>query len=165
MIIWIMGVSGSGKTTTANILNKVLHKENKTTYIIDGDEFRKKFFGDLGYSLKDRRENIKRTIIYACAIEPYYDVVIIANIHPFEDLRHMAKASFNAYKQVYLKISQSIAVKRSKIGYLYNEAGELVGRDLEFEISSLNDVEISTISNDFNMVKKILEDWLINEKI
>ena len=64
MIIWITGLSGSGKTTLAkNLIHNLSKKVKKKTIHIDGDNFRKKYCKDLGYSIKDRRINSKIDIL------------------------------------------------------------------------------------------------------
>ena len=69
MVIWIIGKSGSGKSYLAEKLKSNLAKKYKKIKWVDGDEFRKKFSKDLGYSLKDRRINSKRIQKYCKLLE------------------------------------------------------------------------------------------------
>ena len=62
MVIWLIGLSGSGKTTIGNCVYKQLKKKLKNIVYIDGDIFRKIMSNDLGYSLKDRNKNAIRII-------------------------------------------------------------------------------------------------------
>ncbi|AFS79521.1 adenylyl-sulfate kinase CysC [Gottschalkia acidurici 9a] len=59
-LIWFTGLSGSGKSTIANALQERLYKKGKLTYVLDGDNIRHGLNGDLGFSLEDRKENIRR---------------------------------------------------------------------------------------------------------
>ena len=58
--IWITGISGAGKTTLARNINAVLNSNQHASVILDGDEIRKKMNKDLGFSITDRDENIRR---------------------------------------------------------------------------------------------------------
>ena len=60
MILWFTGLSGSGKSTLANALEEKLYSLNMKTYVLDGDNVRKGLCNDLGFSEKDRVENIRR---------------------------------------------------------------------------------------------------------
>ena len=59
-VLWFTGLSGSGKSTLAQALQNECYKHNKATYILDGDNIRKGLNKDLGFSDKDREENIRR---------------------------------------------------------------------------------------------------------
>ena len=60
MVIWLIGLSGSGKSTIAKILYKKIKKKNPNTVWLDGDEVRKIYNDKLGYNLKDREKNAQR---------------------------------------------------------------------------------------------------------
>ncbi len=60
LIVWFTGLSGSGKSTVANALQKKLHDNRRLTYLLDGDNIRHGLCSDLGFELKDRVENIRR---------------------------------------------------------------------------------------------------------
>ena len=60
MVIWFTGLSGSGKSTLANALNEALYSKKISTYLLDGDNIRHGLCKDLGFSDKDREENIRR---------------------------------------------------------------------------------------------------------
>ena len=129
MVIWLYGISGVGKTTLAKELKKYFVNKNKKSYIIDGDLVRDFFDKDLGYSKKDRIENIKRILLAVKVLEDNDIIVIIANIFPFEFLREFARKKFKKYFEIYLKRElQNIKNK----DFVY-KSKNVVGVDLKFE--------------------------------
>ena len=81
--VWITGISGAGKTTLAKIINAILNSNQHASVILDGDEIRKKMSKDLGYSIKDRDENIRRI---ACISELLSHQKY--HYHCFSDITH-----------------------------------------------------------------------------
>ncbi len=76
-VIWLTGLSGSGKSTIANELSIKLHKEGKLSYILDGDNVRMGLNKDLGFSDNDRKENIRRISEVAKLLSLNKDATII----------------------------------------------------------------------------------------
>ena len=68
MIIWLIGISGAGKTTISKALFNNLKNKIKNLILVDGDEFRKVMGNDLGYSLQDRNKNAERMINFVSYI-------------------------------------------------------------------------------------------------
>ena len=91
-VIWLTGLSGSGKSTIANQLAADLHHLGHLTYILDGDNIRIGLNKDLGFSDDDRRENIRRIAEVAKLISDSGVIVITAFISPFRDERENAKS-------------------------------------------------------------------------
>lgn len=60
VLLWFTGLSGSGKSTVANEVSRILHRQGRLTYLLDGDNVRHGINKDLGFSLEDRKENIRR---------------------------------------------------------------------------------------------------------
>ncbi len=83
-VIWLTGLSGSGKSTLANLLEKKFHEQEKHTYLLDGDNVRHGLCGDLGFSDKDRVENIRRISEVAKLFVDSGVIVLTAFISPFQ---------------------------------------------------------------------------------
>jgi bifunctional enzyme CysN/CysC len=90
-VIWFTGLSGSGKSTIANALEKALHAQGKRTYILDGDNIRQGLNKDLGFTDADRVENIRRVAEVAKLMMDAGLVVMTAFISPFRAEREMAR--------------------------------------------------------------------------
>jgi bifunctional enzyme CysN/CysC len=90
-VIWFTGLSGSGKSTMANALEKALHAQGKRTYILDGDNIRQGLNKDLGFTDADRVENIRRVAEVAKLMMDAGLIVMTAFISPFRAERDMAR--------------------------------------------------------------------------
>lgn len=146
MIIWLLGISGAGKTTLGRKLYNQFLEDKKKVYLIDGDEVRSFFDNDLGYSIEDRKSNIKR-IIYAAHVLSLNEVnVIVCNISPFEELREFSRNKLTNYIQIYLH--KSIDKSRNNdIKSIYkNNIGktDLIGIDIQFDEPLNNDLVLNT---------------------
>ena len=90
-LIWFTGLSGSGKSTIANLLEKELYKQQIHTYSLDGDNLRRGLNKDLDFSKEDRIENLRRTAEVAKLFMDAGLVVIAAFISPYEKIREEIK--------------------------------------------------------------------------
>ena len=93
--LWFTGLSGSGKSTIANLLEKRLHIDGKHTYILDGDNVRHGLNRDLGFTEADRVENIRRVAEVAKLMVDAGLIVIVAFISPFRAERQLARSLFD----------------------------------------------------------------------
>lgn len=135
MVIWLMGISGAGKTTIGKMLEKHFRAREKKCYLLDGDEVRDLFDHDLGYSNADREANIKRIILGAYLLDKNEIIGIICNISPFEHLRQLARKKIRGYNEIYLKKSLQISIENDVKGMYRDNLGktEIVGVDTSFE--------------------------------
>ena len=142
MVIWIIGISGSGKSTLGNMLKKHFDEKKIKSQIIDGDAVRTFFEDDLGYSLKDRQQNIKRILLASYFLEKNGVIPIICNIGPFESLRIFARDKFEDYIQIYLH-KEIESAKKNDVKNVYKEninVTPIVGLDLLFEEPKINEL-------------------------
>ena len=144
MIVWLIGISGAGKTTLGGRLEEYLKSRNKKCYLIDGDVIRKFFDNDLGYTYEERVQNIKRIILAGYILEQNGIIAIICNISPFEKLREFARRKFDSYNEIYLRKSIEDSRKSDVKGLYRNNLGKtnLVGIDIPFEEPQNSDLVI-----------------------
>jgi adenylylsulfate kinase len=144
MVIWLIGISGAGKTTLGIRIEAYLRSQNKNCYIIDGDDIRKLFDNDLGYTRGERAQNIKRIILAGYVLEQNGVVPIICNISPIEELRKLARRKLDDYNEIYLNKS----IEKSRMNdakELYRDnigKTKLVGIDIPFEEPQNSDLII-----------------------
>jgi bifunctional enzyme CysN/CysC len=93
-VIWFTGLSGAGKTTIANALEKRLNEQGKHTYLLDGDNVRHGLNRDLGFSNADRVENIRRVAEVSRLMVDAGLIVLVSFISPFRSERRMARSLF-----------------------------------------------------------------------
>jgi bifunctional enzyme CysN/CysC len=93
-VLWFTGLSGAGKSTIANALEKHLHVEGKHTCLLDGDNIRHGLSCDLGFSEADRVENIRRVAEVSHLMVDAGLIVLVSFISPFRSERRMARSLF-----------------------------------------------------------------------
>lgn len=128
MIIWFTGLSGSGKSSLANELEKTLHNQGIRTYLLDGDNLRYGINKNLGFSSEDRKENIRRIAEVGKLFVDAGVVVLAAAISPFETDRKAARDLFETgeFIEVYVKCSIAECESRDPKGlYKKARAGEI----------------------------------------
>ena len=112
--IWFTGLSGSGKSTIAQALEKKLSQNNKHTYVLDGDNLRLGINKNLGFSAADRAENIRRVAEISKLMVDAGLIVIVAVISPFEKDRAFAKSLFqkNEFYEIFVNTPLKVCMKR-----------------------------------------------------
>ncbi|CAN7659126.1 sulfate adenylyltransferase subunit CysN [Rhizobium sp. LjRoot258] len=122
-VIWFTGLSGSGKSTIANALERELHKSGRRTYILDGDNVRQGLNKDLGFTDADRVENIRRIAEVAKLMMDAGILVLTAFISPFKRERQMAKELIGEenFIEVYVDTPLQVCEDRDPKG-LYRKA-------------------------------------------
>ncbi|ROQ20028.1 adenylylsulfate kinase /sulfate adenylyltransferase subunit 1 [Marinimicrobium koreense] len=127
-VLWLTGLSGAGKSTIANLVEKKLYARGHHTYLLDGDNVRHGLNKDLGFTDADRVENIRRIAEVAKLMVDAGLIVITAFISPFRSERDMARnlLEANEFVEVYVDTPLEVAEQRDVKG-LYRKArkGEL----------------------------------------
>jgi adenylylsulfate kinase len=167
IVIWMTGLSGSGKTTLAVGLEKYLHDKGYLAYILDGDNVRSGINSDLGFSEKDRNENIRRIAEVSKLLVNCGVITINSFVSPTEDLRQLAKTIIGAkdFCLVYVNTPLAVCEKRDTKG-LYakarkDEIKDFTGISAPFEEPESADIEIRTDKHNYEECLKQLVDFVL----
>jgi bifunctional enzyme CysN/CysC len=122
-VVWFTGLSGAGKSTIANLVEKKLHALGRHTYLLDGDNVRHGLNKDLGFTEADRVENIRRVAEVARLMVDAGLIVLVSFISPFRAERRMARELVAAgeFYEVFVDTPISVAEQRDTKG-LYKKA-------------------------------------------
>lgn len=160
MIIWLIGISGAGKTTLGRKLEDFYRGKGLRTYLLDGDEVRELFENDLGYTDADREANIKRIIQGAYLLDRNGVIGIICNISPFQHLRELARRRIEGYNEIYLDKDIHVSMKNDVKGMYREHVGktDIVGLGQRFDEPVSCDLRIAvdsmTEEASFEMIKR-----------
>ncbi len=149
IVIWMYGLSGSGKSTIANAAERVLHDQGKMTTILDGDNLRSGLNANLGFTDEDRLENIRRFSEVAKIFVSQGIITFVSAITPRGELRDLARGILGKDMfEVYIKASYEKCEERDVKG-LYAKAakGEIknfTGKDNSFEPPANPDLVLDT---------------------
>jgi len=149
-VLWFTGLSGAGKSTIANLVEKQLYALGRHTYLLDGDNVRHGLNRDLGFTDADRVENIRRVAEVSKLMVDAGLIVLVSFISPFRAERRMARALFGEgeFLEVYVDTPLAVAEERDVKG-LYAKArrGELknfTGIDSPYEPPEQPEIHIDT---------------------
>jgi bifunctional enzyme CysN/CysC len=149
-VLWLTGLSGAGKSTIANLVEKKLHALGRHTYLLDGDNVRHGLNKDLGFTDVDRVENIRRIGEVAKLMVDAGLIVITAFISPFRAERRMARELMaeGEFIEVFIDTPLDVAERRDTKG-LYKKArqGELkhfTGVDSPYEVPEHAEIRVET---------------------
>ena len=149
-VIWLTGLSGSGKSTIANLVERKLHALGRHTFLLDGDNIRHGLSRDLGFTDADRVENIRRVGEVARLMADAGLIVIASFISPFRAERAMVRAMLpqGEFIEVFVDTPLAEAERRDPKGlYAKARAGQLAnftGIDSPYEAPEMPDVRIDT---------------------
>jgi len=153
-VVWFTGISGAGKSSIANLVEKRLHAEGVRTYLLDGDNVRHGLNKDLGFTEADRVENIRRVAEVARLMVDAGLVVLVSFISPYRDERRRARERFEPgeFVEVFVDTPLEVAEQRDVKG-LYAKArrGELqnfTGIDAPYERPENPEVHIEAATGD-----------------
>ena len=149
-VVWLTGLSGAGKSTIANLVDKRLHALGRHTYLLDGDNVRHGLNRDLGFTEEDRVENIRRVAEVARLMADAGLIVITAFISPFRAERRMAREMMadGEFLEVFVDAPLEVAEARDVKGlYAKARAGDLknfTGIDSPYEAPEAAEIVIDT---------------------
>ncbi len=153
-VLWFTGLSGAGKSTIANLVEKRLHSLGRHTILLDGDNIRHGLNRDLGFTDADRVENIRRVAEVAKLMADSGLIVLVSFISPFRAEREMARAMMapGEFLEVFIDTPLAEAEKRDVKGlYKKARAGQLkhfTGIDSPYEAPENPEVRIDTTRMD-----------------
>jgi adenylylsulfate kinase len=162
LVVWMVGLSGSGKSTIAKALEQDLYERGHLTQLLDGDNLRTGINNNLGFSEADRNENIRRSaeiskLFLNCGI-----ITICSFISPTEEIRQIAKNIIGEkdYFEVFVNTPFEVCEQRDVKG-LYKKArnGEIknfTGLDAPFEAPKNPSIELRTDIKDLERCKEEL---------
>ncbi len=148
--IWFTGLSGSGKSTIANLVEKRLHAEGRHTYLLDGDNVRHGLNRDLGFTEADRVENIRRVAEVARLMCDAGLIVLVSFISPFRSEREMARHLFapDEFIEVFVDAPVEDCERRDTKGlYAKARSGMLknfTGIDSPYEVPEAPEIHLNT---------------------
>jgi bifunctional enzyme CysN/CysC len=170
-VLWFTGLSGAGKSTIANLVEKRLHALGIKTYLLDGDNVRHGLNKDLGFSEADRHENIRRVAEVSRLMVDAGLVVMTSFISPFRTERAMARALLGEGEFVEVHVDTPLDVAESRdVKGLYAKArrGELpdfTGIDSPYEAPEHPEVRVDTTSMTAEEAAEIVVGYLRDKRM
>lgn len=146
--IWLTGLSASGKTTLARLLEKALIARGYKVEVLDGDIIRTNLSKGLGFTRDDREINLRRIAFVAGLLVRHGVVVVVSAITPYHSIREEVREKLGEFVEVYLNCPLEICIQRDPKG-LYRKAlaGEIqyfTGINDPFETPRNQDIEVRT---------------------
>lgn len=170
-VVWLTGLSGAGKSTIANLVEKRLHALGRHTYLLDGDNVRHGLNKDLGFTEEDRVENIRRVAEVAKLMVDAGLIVLTAFISPFRAERRLARELLGEGEFVEVFIDTPLAVAEARdVKGLYKKArsGQLknfTGVDSPYEAPEKPELRIDTTAIDPVEAAERIVAWLEGQEI
>jgi bifunctional enzyme CysN/CysC len=166
-VMWFTGLSGAGKSTIANLVEKRLHAAGRHTYLLDGDNVRHGLNKDLGFTDADRVENVRRVAEVARLMVDAGLIVLASFISPFRSERRMARelVETGEFIEIFVDASLALAESRDPKG-LYKKArrGELkhfTGIDSPYEQPEHAEITIDTGALAADKATDLIVQWLV----
>jgi bifunctional enzyme CysN/CysC len=165
-VLWFTGLSGSGKSTIANLLDKKLNAAGRHTFILDGDNVRHGLNRDLGFTEADRVENIRRVAEVAKLMADAGLIVLVSFISPFRAERQMARELIGESEFIEIFVDTPIeecAARDPKGLYKRAKAGEIknfTGIDSPYESPASAEIHLATAGKTPEELVDVVEAWL-----
>ena len=165
-VYWLTGISGAGKSTIANLFEKKLFEKGHHTVLLDGDELRQGLCSDLGFTMADRVENVRRVAETARLMVNAGLIVIVALISPFSADRAFARSLFTTgeFVEIFVEASLKKAQQRDAKG-LYAKAAKaqlsnFTAIDSSYESPEHAEITINTEYQNVDECIEFILDWI-----
>lgn len=170
-VVWFTGLSGSGKSSIACEVERILYDNGAHTYLLDGDYVRQGLSKDLGFSVNDRQENIRRIAEVAKLSFENGLITLISFISPFNQDRIFARSLIRKgfFVEVYVKCPLQTCMKRDTKGLydraLKGEINDFTGLTQTYEEPETPEIVLDTEDLGVGESARKVVDYLINRKI
>jgi adenylylsulfate kinase len=146
--LWLTGLTGSGKTTLARVVEEKLLERGLAVEVLDGEKVRQELSPNLGFTRENRDEHLRR-ICYLCRLLNRNGTnAIVSTVSPFKDMRDALRAQLNRFVEVYVNCPLAICMERDTTGfYARAQAGEIkhvAGMSEPYEQPLTPEVEVHT---------------------
>jgi len=164
-VLWLTGLSGSGKSTIANLIEQALWSEGKHTYILDGDNIRHGLSNDLGFKAEDRIENIRRVSEVSRLMTDAGMIIIVSLISPYQGERERARRTIgDEFVEVFIDTPLDECERRDPKGlYKRARAGEIrgmTGVDSPYEAPNDPEIHVRTMERTPEESALYIVSWL-----
>ena len=166
-VLWLTGLSGSGKTTIAKVLERELHKKGFITQLLDGDNIRTGINNNLSFSEEDRKENIRRISEVAKLFLNCGIITINCFVSPTESIRGIARSIIGEedYLEIFVDTSLEVCEERDTKGlYAKARAGEIenfTGVNAPFEVPEHPSLKVKTENMTVEESAKVILDHIL----
>lgn len=166
MVIWILGLSGVGKSFLSSKLEKELYDDYGSFLILDGDVIRKVFDNDLGFSIKDRNINASRISKLANFLNQNKVNVIVSVLSLFPNWLEWNRKNIKEYYEIFIDVPISILKERNNKNVYFKDGKKnknVVGVDIEFikpkspDLKIINNFDEASLKNNLVLIKNLLK--------
>jgi adenylylsulfate kinase len=166
VVIWILGLSGSGKSFLSSKLKDELSNDYGNFLILDGDVVRNVFDNDLGFSIKDRNLNASRISRLTLFLSQNKVNVIVSVLSLFPNWLEWNRKNIKEYYEIFIDVPISILKKRNNKNVYFEEGKEnknVVGVDIEFvkpkspDLKVINNFDEASLKNNLKLIRNLLK--------